>query len=176
MSFLYPIKQFSESRLSWLLLLLSILAFELTALYFQHVMMLAPCVMCIYERVAMFGVSGAAIIGLLNPKNAVVRWLGFAAWGTSGYKGLELSMQHVDYQFNPSPFATCDIFVSFPDWAPLHKWFPNIFNAYGECSKVVWQFLGLSMPQWLVNIFAGILVALAVVIIAQFSKPKSRFR
>lgn len=173
MSFLYPIKQFSESRLSWLLLLLSIVAFELCALYFQHVMMLAPCVMCIYERVAMVGVGAAGIIGMLNPKNLIVRWLGFAVWGASAYKGLTLAMQHVDYQFNPSPFATCDIFVTFPTWAPLHKWAPWMFNAYGDCSKVVWEFVGLSMPQWLVIIFAGMLAALGVVIASQFAKPKA---
>lgn len=77
MNALYAIKQFSESRLSWLILLISIVALEATALYFQHVMMLAPCVMCIYERVAMMGVGFAAILGMLNPKNVIVRWLGF---------------------------------------------------------------------------------------------------
>ncbi|PKF78387.1 disulfide bond formation protein DsbB [Vibrio sp. vnigr-6D03] len=176
MNALYAIKQFSESRLSWLILLISIVALEATALYFQHVMMLAPCVMCIYERVAMMGVGFAAILGMLNPKNVIVRWLGFFGWGASAYKGLMLSLQHVDYQFNPSPFATCDIFVSFPEWAPLHEWMPSVFNAYGDCSKVVWQFLTLSMPQWLVVIFAGMLVALAVVVISQFArKPRTLF-
>ncbi len=83
--------------------------FEACALYFQHVMMLAPCVMCIYERVAMMGIGGAAIIGLIAPNNALFRWLGLIGWGLSSYKGLMLAMQHVDYQFNPSPFATCDL-------------------------------------------------------------------
>ncbi|TBT09800.1 disulfide bond formation protein B, partial [Vibrio parahaemolyticus] len=49
------VNQFSKGRVSWLLLLLFIIFFEACALYFQHVMMLAPCVMCIYERVAMMG-------------------------------------------------------------------------------------------------------------------------
>ncbi|USD64430.1 disulfide bond formation protein DsbB [Vibrio sp. SCSIO 43136] len=171
MHFLYPLKQFSTSRWSWFALFLAIAALELTALYFQHVMMLAPCVMCIYERVAMAGVGIAALVGLAKPSNPILRWAGFAGWGFSAYRGLMLSLEHVDYQFNPSPFKTCDIFVSFPDWAPLHKWMPNVFNAYGDCSKVVWEFIGLSMPQWLVVIFAGMLVALVPFVLAQFSKP-----
>ncbi len=81
-----------------------------------------------------------------------------------------LSIEHVNYQFNPSPFATCDLFVSFPSWAPLNQWAPNLFEAYGDCSKVVWQFLTLSMPQWLVVIFAANLLALGVFIIAQVAK------
>ncbi|KOO10647.1 dihydrolipoamide acyltransferase, partial [Vibrio xuii] len=106
MNIFSAIKAFSQGRLSWLLLLIFVLFFEACALFFQHVMMLSPCVMCIYERVAMLGIGGAAIIGLIAPNNPVFRWLGLAAWGASAYKGLELSMQHVDYQFNPSPFAT----------------------------------------------------------------------
>nr|WP_302471264.1 disulfide bond formation protein DsbB [Vibrio antiquarius] len=151
-----------------MLLLLFVVFFEACALYFQHVMMLAPCVMCIYERVAMMGVGVAAIVGLMAPNNPGFRWLGLIGWGLSSYKGLLLAQQHVDYQFNPSPFATCDLFVTFPSWAPLNQWVPWMFEAYGDCSKIVWQFLDLSMPQWLVVIFAGNLIALALIVIAQF--------
>ncbi|HHX8541442.1 TPA: disulfide bond formation protein DsbB [Vibrio diabolicus] len=168
MTILNSLNQFSKGRLSWLLLLLFVVFFEACALYFQHVMMLAPCVMCIYERVAMMGVGVAAIVGLMAPNNPIFRWLGLIGWGLSSYKGLLLAQQHVDYQFNPSPFATCDLFVTFPSWAPLNQWAPWIFEAYGDCSKIVWQFLDLSMPQWLVVIFAGNLIALALIVIAQF--------
>ncbi|MFB1072857.1 MULTISPECIES: disulfide bond formation protein DsbB [Vibrio] len=168
MTILNSLNQFSKGRLSWLLLLLFVVFFEACALYFQHVMMLAPCVMCIYERVAMMGVGVAAIVGLMAPNNPVFRWLGLIGWGLSSYKGLLLAQQHVDYQFNPSPFATCDLFVTFPNWAPLNQWAPWMFEAYGDCSKIVWQFLDLSMPQWLVVIFAGNLIALALIVIAQF--------
>ncbi|MBW3696529.1 disulfide bond formation protein DsbB [Vibrio sp. T187] len=173
MNFLSTLKDFSKGRLSWFLLLAFVIFFEACALFFQHVMMLSPCVMCIYERVAMLGVGVAAMIGLVNPNNTIIRWLGLAAWGASAYKGLALSLQHVDYQFNPSPFATCDLFVTFPSWAPLNDWAPWMFEAFGDCSKVVWQFLSLSMPQWLVVIFAGNLIALAVIVLAQFAKSKS---
>ncbi|WP_395355767.1 disulfide bond formation protein DsbB [Vibrio sp. D3] len=168
MTILNSLNQFSKGRLSWLLLLLFVVFFEACALYFQHVMMLAPCVMCIYERVAMMGVGVAAIVGLMAPNNPVFRWLGLIGWGLSSYKGLLLAQQHVDYQFNPSPFATCDLFVTFPSWAPLNQWVPWMFEAYGDCSKIVWQFLDLSMPQWLVVIFASNLIALALIVIAQF--------
>ncbi|HHF2903212.1 TPA: disulfide bond formation protein DsbB [Vibrio diabolicus] len=168
MTILNSLNQFSKGRLSWLLLLLFVVFFEACALYFQHVMILAPCVMCIYERVAMMGVGVAAIVGLMAPNNPVFRWLGLIGWGLSSYKGLLLAQQHVDYQFNPSPFATCDLFVTFPSWAPLNQWVPWMFEAYGDCSKIVWQFLDLSMPQWLVVIFAGNLIALALIVIAQF--------
>ncbi|MBM7036662.1 disulfide bond formation protein DsbB [Vibrio ulleungensis] len=173
MKLLTIINQFSKTRLAWSLLLICILIFELCALGFQHIMELPPCVMCIYERVAMFGIAGAAIIGLFNPKNPVIRWVGLAAWGYTAWQGLALSLEHVDYQFNPSPFKTCDLFVVFPEWAPLNQWMPWLFEAYGDCSKIVWQFIGLSMPQWLVVIFAGNLIALGIIVIAQFFPKKA---
>ncbi|MEL7293662.1 MAG: disulfide bond formation protein DsbB [Pseudomonadota bacterium] len=173
MNILATLNTFSKGRLSWTLLLLFVVFFEACALFFQHVMMLSPCVMCIYERVAMLGIGGAAIIGLIAPQNPIIRWLGLGLWSASAYKGLALSMQHVDYQFNPSPFATCDLFVTFPDWAPLNQWAPWMFEAFGDCSKVVWQFLTLSMPQWLVVIFAANLAALAVIVVAQFVKGRT---
>ncbi|GLT16573.1 disulfide bond formation protein B [Vibrio zhanjiangensis] len=172
MNILRTLNTFSKTRLAWLLLLASVVFFEASALFFQHVMLLSPCVMCIYERVAMFAIGGAALVGLIAPNHLLCRWIGLIAWGASAYKGLQLALEHVDYQFNPSPFATCDLFVSFPDWAPINQWVPWLFEAYGDCSEVVWQFLGLSMPQWLVIIFAGNLVALAGIGLAQFVSVK----
>lgn len=136
MTIFSSLNQFSKGRVSWLLLLLFIIFFEACALYFQHVMMLAPCVMCIYERVAMMGIGGAAIIGLIAPNNALFRWLGLIGWGLSSYKGLMLAMQHVDYQFNPSPFATCDLFVTFPSWAPLNNGFLGCLKRMAIVQKL----------------------------------------
>ncbi|WP_059120492.1 disulfide bond formation protein DsbB [Vibrio sp. MEBiC08052] len=168
------LNQFSQTRTSWVLLLLSILFFEMCALFFQHILMLAPCVMCIYERVAMLGIGGSAILGLIAPRLAIFRWLGLLSWGYTSYSGLLLAHQHVEYQFHPSPFATCDAFVQFPQWAPLNQWMPWMFEAYGDCSKIVWQFLTLSMPQWLEIIFAINLFVAFIFLIAQFFKPKRR--
>lgn len=168
MTWLSSLHAFSQKRASWLLLLLLIVFFELSALYFQHVMLLAPCVMCVYERVAMLGIAIAALIGLIKPSNKWIRWGGLLAWGYTAFRGLQLALEHVGYQFNPSPFATCDIFPKFPSWAPLNQWAPWMFEPTGDCSKIVWQFLTLSMPQWLVVIFSVNLVILALVLLAQF--------
>ncbi|WP_417883386.1 disulfide bond formation protein DsbB [Vibrio rumoiensis] len=172
MAWLLSIHTFSQKRTSWAILLAFIMFFELSALYFQHVMLLAPCVMCVYERLAMLGIAGSAIIGLIKPSNQWFRWVGLISWGYTSFRGLQLALEHVGYQFNPSPFATCDIFPKFPSWAPLNQWFPWMFEPTGDCSKIVWQFLDLSMPQWLVVIFSANLIALAIVTLSQFIKSK----
>ncbi|WED22646.1 disulfide bond formation protein DsbB [Vibrio sp. JC009] len=169
MNILSSIKAFSLSRLSWGLLFIFIAFFTACAYGFQHILMLDPCVMCVYERVAMLGVGASALIGYLNPKSAILRWIGLAGWGATSYKGLTLSMEHVHYQ--TSIFATCDA-LSFPEWAPLNKWFPAFFEAPGDCSEIAWEFLTLSMPQWLIVIFVCNLIALGVVVLSQFVKAK----
>lgn len=169
------LNQQSRQRTAWLLLMLSALSLELCALFFQHVMDLLPCVMCIYERVAMLGILIAGALGLSAPKNLYIRTTALVTWGLSTSWGLKLALEHVSYQF-PDPnqlFGTvCDIFVRFPTWAPLNKWVPWMFEASGDCGKIDWQFLTLSMPQWLVIIFSAMLVVFLTVVAAQFISPK----
>ena len=45
--------------------------------FFQHVMGLQPCVMCIYQRVAILGIMAGAAIGFINPKNFSLRWVAY---------------------------------------------------------------------------------------------------
>lgn len=164
----------SKGRGAWLLLAISVVIFELTALYFQHVMLLRPCVLCIYERCALFGILAAALIGMISPSSAFIRYAAILIWIYSSVEGLLLTWKHTMIQFFPSPANTCDIFVSFPSWLPLDKWLPSVFVANGDCSEKQWSFLSLEMPQWLLAIFAVYFIIGMLVLIAQFVKPKAR--
>ncbi|HEY0211318.1 disulfide bond formation protein DsbB [Sodalis ligni] len=163
----------SRGRGAWILMVLTALALELVALYFQHVMLLKPCVLCIYQRVALYGVMGAGIIGAIAPATPL-RYGALIIWLYSAWEGLKLAMKHTDIQLNPSPFVTCDFFVSFPSWLPLDKWLPSIFSATGDCAVRQWHFMSLEMPQWMIVIFGAYLLVGILVLIAQFFRPKKR--
>jgi len=169
---LSTLKMLSKQRWPWLLLAASALSLELCALFFQHVMMLEPCVMCVYERVAMLGILLAGLIGASAPNTIFIRLSAFLLWGISAVWGTLLAIQHTNYQMNPSPFATCDFFPNFPAWAPLHEWFPWLFNPTGDCSKIVWQFFDYSMPQWLIVSFSIYTLIFAVVAITALLRNK----
>ncbi|MDC9589485.1 disulfide bond formation protein DsbB [Xenorhabdus sp. XENO-10] len=160
------LKVSSQGRGSWLLMALTALILETTALYFQHVMQLQPCVMCIYERVALFGVFGAALLGVIAPKTPL-RWLAILVWIYSAWQGLRLAWDHTMMQLHPSPFNICEFFVQFPSWLPLNDWLPSVFQAYGDCSIRQWEFLTLEMPQWLIGIFAVYLLIGVLVLVSQ---------
>jgi disulfide bond formation protein DsbB len=167
------LKSLSVQRWPWLLLAFSALILELCALYFQHVMKLEPCVMCVYERITMLGIMLAGLVGAVAPKSMFIRLTAFSLWAVSAVWGLLLAIEHTDYQMNPSPFATCDFFPNFPSWAPLHEWLPWLFNPTGDCTDIVWQFFGYSMPQWLIVSFT-LYSVLFVVISATALIPNKR--
>ncbi|GLX83181.1 disulfide bond formation protein DsbB [Thalassotalea eurytherma] len=140
---------------AWLLLAFSALVFEGCALYFQYILNLEPCIMCIYQRVAIFGILFAGIIGFIGSDNITARILAFASWGLGAIWGLVIALEHVEMQTSSMSFLfSCEVVPNFPSWAPLHEWLPSIFAATGDCGKISWQFLGYSMPEWMIIVFA----------------------
>lgn len=166
MQLLSNISTWPAQRWPWLLLGFSALTLEFIALYFQYGMGLEPCVMCIYQRVAVAGLAVAGFVGAISPQNTLVRIAAFTAWFTAAIWGLFIAFEHMQMQ-NPDNFMlamSCDVFPNFPSWMAIHEWFPAIFEARGTCDSIDWQFLGLSMPSWMVVSFA-LYTAVAVVIL-----------
>jgi len=152
-----------ESRKSWLLLAGTATVFEVIALYFQHVMGLAPCVMCIYQRTAILGVVFAGLIGAIAPDKFPVRLIAYVVWGYSAVKGLLLALEHVKIQVTQSPFFSCDFRPNFTRTIPVDEWFPFFFRADGDCSEISWMFLGWSMSQWMVVVFGGFVASFVII-------------
>lgn len=161
-----PVAKWPTIKSSWILLGFSALAFELVALYFQYSMKLEPCIMCIYQRVAVMGIMFAGFLTALAPSVALVRFVGYTGWGVSAVWGLMIAQEHVAIQGNTDPFnfVSCELNPNFPSWFQIHQWFPGIFEVRGDCGSIDWQLLGLSMPQWMIVVFAFYTAALAVVL------------
>jgi len=68
-----------QNKLGWGLIALSAFFLELAALFFQYVMGLEPCIMCVYQRLAVAGVLLSGVIGFLLSRNF---------WGQIGAHGL----------------------------------------------------------------------------------------
>jgi len=169
------INSLSTKRRAWLSLAGVAIALEITALYFQHVMGLNPCVMCIYQRTAILGIAIAGLVGAIAPQQFLCRLAGYAIWGYSAIRGLLIALEHVDIQINPSPFFSCDFRPNFPDWLLLDEIIPAFFEAKGSCASITWHWLGWSMSQWMVVVFGGFILALAIVVLNRL-RPSNRFK
>ena len=69
--------QLPTQRTPWLLFTGIVFLLEVTALFFQYQMGLAPCIMCIYQRTAVLGLLGAGIIGATKPQSKLVRAIAY---------------------------------------------------------------------------------------------------
>jgi disulfide bond formation protein DsbB len=148
------ISNLADTRFAWGLLFLSSLVLVAYALFSQHAMGLQPCIMCIYQRTAIFGIMFACI-PVLIANNMLTRLFAFTVWGISAIWGGLIAWEHYDIQNAANPFfATCEIVPNFPAWLPLHEWLPNLFAATGDCGNIDWVFMDMSMPQWMMVVFA----------------------
>jgi disulfide bond formation protein DsbB len=149
------LSKITTTKSPWLLLAISALGLEATALFFQYAMDLAPCIMCVYQRLAIVAIIIAGVIGSVGNQYIIARLSAFALWGIGAIWGLLIAIEHIEMQSNSgSLFFSCDIIPNFPSWAPLHEWIPFLFEATGDCGEISWQFLGFSMPQWMLVVYA----------------------
>ncbi|HEY1726700.1 MAG TPA: disulfide bond formation protein B [Steroidobacteraceae bacterium] len=130
------------------------------AWYAQAVLLLEPCPLCIFQRV---GVALLGVVFLLAALQDPKRWgariyaglLLLAALVTIGVAARHLWIQHQPEGAVPACGATLTYML---DVFPLTDVIRKVLTGSGECAKVTWSFLGLSMPGW-VLIAAAILGA-----------------
>jgi protein dithiol:quinone oxidoreductase len=172
---LATIKKISRHRLSWFLLLVSALVLLASGLYFQYGLNLQPCIKCIYIRAAFAGVLLAGLLGLLAPKQGILRLLAIALWLISAGTGLNHAVElvNIEQTLAAGGFSSCALFAEFPGWLALDKWLPAVFEVTGSCGSVDWQFLGLSMAYWSMLILAAYLLTAVVVLIGQLGRISS---
>lgn len=167
------ISELTTNKRAWQLLALSALGLEFAALFFQYVLDLKPCIMCIYQRVAIWSVFFAGISGALFCQYVLGRMLSYALWGTGAIWGLIIALDHVEMQSSTMSFLfSCEFVPNFPSWAPLHEWIPALFAATGDCGDINWQFLGYSMPQWMVVVYALYSALIAIVLTTRLIDKK----
>ena len=149
---------FSHTR-RWLALIalggMGLLAY---GLYLQHVVGLEPCPMCIVQRYALVLVALLAALAAALPKGAW-RW-GIAALmaGGAGF-GAFVAARQSWLQWNPPDILSCGRdFYGMIESFPLKRAIPMIFKGSGDCSKVDWTFLGLTIANWSFLCFVGVMV------------------
>jgi disulfide bond formation protein DsbB len=130
-------------------------------LYLQHIVHLEPCPLCIMQRVAFIFVGLTALLAFLfNPRGAWRRIFGllialFALAG-AGIAGRNIGLQHLP----PDQVPECGPGLEYLlDAFPLAKALPMLLQGSGECAKVEWTMLGMSIPMWAMGWFLLFIVA-----------------
>jgi disulfide bond formation protein DsbB len=156
---------FTQRPLPWFLLALSAIFLEVGALYFQYGLKLDPCVLCIYQRAAILGIFIAAVIGMSAPRSFLARGIAYLGWCAAALWCLYLALKLSGIQLGfVSPSLSCDVNAKFPVWLKLDQWLPSVFQPHGFCGDIQWQFLELSIPQWLALVMTAQLLVFCFVI------------
>lgn len=143
------------------------------ALYFQYVMHLEPCPLCILQRLFVIGLGLILLVGAIhNPGMTGQRLYGvfivLAAGLGAGVAGRQWWIQNLP--FDQQPGCSYD-FAYMLEKFPLYKTLRLVLEGTGDCAQVAWTFAGLSMPGWTLVFFMGF-VGLGLMFI--FSPVKRR--
>ena len=122
------------------------------ALYVQYHMLMMPCPLCIFQRIAFAALGVVGLLGALHgPKSAGGR----RAYGVVALVvaaiGASIAGRHVYIQSLPAdevPLCNSMGLEYMLEAMPIAKVVREVLTGSGECAKVDWTWLGVSMPGW----------------------------
>ena len=140
------------------------------ALYLQHAQGLEPCPMCILQRYAFVAIGVIALAAAVHSPGPSARWGYSALLVIFAGLGGGVAIRHAWLEHNPPKVFDCGADLGYMiESLPLADALPMIFRGTGDCTKVLWRFLGLSIAEWALIWFALFLVA---AIVAAAIKPE----
>ncbi|WP_111655565.1 disulfide bond formation protein B [Isoalcanivorax indicus] len=141
-------------------LLVCVLAMAI-ALWLQYgPVALEPCPLCTFQRLAMIAAGAFFLLAFLHNPGATGQRIWNALAGLSALTGAGVALRHMWLQSLPEDeVPACGpgldyIMDVFPLWDALRM----VFSGSGECAEIDWTFLGLTIPQQALLVFAGLLV------------------
>lgn len=120
------------------------------AYYAQFYQGLEPCPLCILQRLVFIGLFLVCLVAAIhNPARRGEKIYAALAAATA-LVGVAIAGRHVYLQhLPPDRVPACGPGLDFMlDAFPLSKTLKMVFTGSGECAKVDWTFIGLSMPEW----------------------------
>ena len=130
-------------------------ALLIAVLYFQQHLGLEPCYLCITQRVfvALVGVI-FLLAALHNPRQKgqkIYAALGLVGAVAGGYfSAKQLWLQNLPEENVPTCGPPVDYLF---DVFPASEVVAMLIRGDGNCAKIQWELLGISMPGWVLFIF-----------------------
>lgn len=137
----------SQNRWFWLLPAILCALMLVGALFYQYVLDTYPCELCIYVRVWVIAIGLTSLLGLalrqfLWAKIALLLGMLALSYGLAQDVWVLLS---IDYRW-PTDGA-CSFVAYFPEWAPLDKWWPAMFEVQDLCQPTPYLIFKISMAD-----------------------------
>ena len=130
------------------------------AMYMEHVMELAPCSLCIFQRVAVIAIGLISIIAAVhNPLRTGVKAYGLITVLLSAAGGAiatrQLYLQSLPKDQVPACGPGLDYLM---DVFSMQDVIQMVLIGDGNCAEIAWSFLEISIPGWALIGFIGLMV------------------
>lgn len=128
------------------------------ALYVQYGLGLEPCPLCVLQRIAVITLGGLFLVAALHPAGAIGRRVYAVLLGVVALVGSGVAGRHVWLtMLPPERVPACGPGLDFMlESFPLRDTLAMVLTGSGECAKVEWRLLGLSMPAWVLIALLGL--------------------
>jgi disulfide bond formation protein DsbB len=129
--------------------------------YLEFVKHLDPCPMCIFQRLCYFTIVVAAALGALHGPRGPFATLYtalivLAAGVGAGIAGRQTWLQHLPAERVPECGPGLEFML---EQYPLAEVIKKALRGSGECAAVDWTFLTLSIAEWSLLCFIGLIIA-----------------
>ncbi len=131
------------------------------ALFMQYGLGFDPCPLCIFQRIAFIFIGLFCLLAALhNPGQGGTGNKFYSVLiGASALTGIGLSLRHSWLQHFPPDTVECGAGLDYwLETLPVGEIIQKILTGSGECSEVVWKFIGLSIPEWTAIMYTGFLL------------------
>ena len=144
----------------------------IAAYYFELYIGLDPCPLCMISRAVVMMLGGSFFLAAIHDPKNMMRKMYHIVFSLISLLGILVSGRHIYLQSLPADeVPSCGPGLEYMlDTLPLSDVLKEVLHGSGECAEVSWQFLSLSMPEWLIIIYSGFLV---LSIIPVFERKKN---
>lgn len=146
-----------NSRITSLIILLSVIGLLAYALYTQYFLYLEPCPLCMTQRGFYILIGIFALLMMVHSRAQKVysSLAVLSALGGVATAGRQVWLQHLP----PEQVPACGPSLEFMlQTFPLGETLKALITGDGNCAEVVWTFLGFSMGEWSLFCFVGYVV------------------
>lgn len=143
------LEKISNSAAYWVLLLVVGLCFECVALYYQYVLELQPCVLCIQVRIWVMALILVSLAAIWMRRNAFMNLLAHMLTVVIAIGMLERSYQLLGTE-RGFTYSDCGLDLGLPAWFALDSWFPAMFKVQTSCGYTPELLFGITMAEALI--------------------------
>jgi disulfide bond formation protein DsbB len=147
----------ASPRSLFLLAFIGCVLMMIIALYLEHVVGLAPCPLCIVQRICVIAFGLVCLVAAIHgPRKSgrrvysILALLFAVAGGATAIR--QIWLQNVPADQLPSCLPSLEYMM---DALPFQEIARLVLHGTAECAEVSWTLLGLSIPEWTLLAFIG---------------------